>query len=577
MIPGIVAGGANVFDAFRVGITVPDASIAETLTDFPVYVDLSGMPSGFWTHLARDDGGDIRVKNGAGTQLPFDLLWIDIPNQRGALFYKQTLTDGGSTVAYIHYGNPYDQLLAVGATYGRNAVWSDYEAVFTFGDDNSDRTGKRLEVGPAATNMAITLENTTTSADLGVHQGIAWDGTYYYAIDTNAIKKYNAAFSLQSSNTNPVGDVNTATGGTTNHLGDACIHNGMLYVVVENYVNISTWSQMKVARFDPATLALIDVFDIAANAHEVSSICYCPKDGLMYITSYADNTKLHKYDPDDLSYQGYTSLTGVAHAQFQGITWWRNSFWINADETSNKCTFKCEYSGVKRNKAYYTTGGSYEGIDKRGDEALIALHDTTGSANGVVKRLIPYRTAHAGGGANFNPTNNEAFLATSVAKLTNWSLGVSVNLAAVGQNRAFVSYDVSGSASTADRATIAYRNATTNFGLWNTTDSWLLDTITPSTGTLYRLHATHNGTTDRKIYRNGGNVQTDSGVAQKPSGSANALYIGVENTVSAEDMSGLLGFVYLRSGVLSANWIAAEYSNLNAPGSFYTVGSEEAL
>ena len=40
---------------------------------------------------------------------------------------------------------------------------------------------------------------------------------------------------------------------------------------------------------------------------------------------------------------------------------------------------------------------------------------------------------------------------------------------------------------------------------------------------------------------------------------------------------GKLGFVYLRASELSADWIAAEYSNLSAPGSFYIVGSEEEL
>jgi hypothetical protein len=36
-----------------------------------------------------------------------------------------------------------------------------------------------------------------------------------------------------------------------------------------------------------------------------------------------------------------------------------------------------------------------------------------------------------------------------------------------------------------------------------------------------------------------------------------------------------VGFVYLRSGALSADWIAAEYANLDAPATFYTVGSQE--
>jgi len=37
---------------------------------------------------------------------------------------------------------------------------------------------------------------------------------------------------------------------------------------------------------------------------------------------------------------------------------------------------------------------------------------------------------------------------------------------------------------------------------------------------------------------------------------------------------GTIGFTYLRMSALSDDWIAAEYSNLNAPGSFYTIGAE---
>jgi hypothetical protein len=35
---------------YRVPVLIPAQS--ETLTDFPVYIDLSTMPAGFWTHLS---------------------------------------------------------------------------------------------------------------------------------------------------------------------------------------------------------------------------------------------------------------------------------------------------------------------------------------------------------------------------------------------------------------------------------------------------------------------------------------------------------------------------------------------
>lgn len=569
-------GSPTPSEGFRVSVTVPDASIASTLTAFPVYFDLANMPAGFWTHLVHDDGGDIRVKTSGGIDIPLDLLWIDRGNQRGVLFYRQTLTNGGPTVAYVHYGVVSDELVPPTDPNGRNAVWADYERVFTFGDNLTDRTGNGADVAPVSGPAPPkTLQNTTTSANLGVHQGVAWDGTHYYVTDTNAIKKYDAAFSLVDTNSDPCGDVTAATGDTVDHVGDPCIHNGMLYVPVEIYVNISTWSNMKIARFDPATLDFIDAIDVSAQNHEVSSICYCPIDDLMYVTSFADNAQLFRYDPDTLAYDSALALTGVAHAQFQGITWWRNAFWINTN-SPQQVTFRCDFNGAKRTASYYVTSGVWEGLDAFGDEGLVCLHDTSGASTGVVRRLIPYRT-FGGGGVSMSAGTDEHYIATSVPTFTIWTLGASVRYTSLGQNRALASYDVNGSAATNDRATLAFRSATGQMGLWNVTDSWLMSTTSVSTGVDYRLNITQNGTTNRKIYTNGGGVQTDAGVAQKPSGGANAIYIGVENAGSVEDMDGLVGFVYLRDGELSADWIAAEYSNLDAPGSFYSVGSEEAL
>lgn len=579
MIPGIVAGRTGEYippaGASRVSITVPNASIGATLAGFPVYVDLSDMPSHFWDSLAHDDGGDIRVKTAAGANLPFDLYWIDRANQRGALFYKQTLTDGGSTVAYLHYGDAGNALVPPSASNGRYATWTDYERVFLFGDDVGDRCGNQ-DLSPLnASTLPRGLENTTTSADLGAHQGVAWDGTYYYVVDTNSIKKYDASFSLVASNTDPCGDVTTMGGRTVNHCGDPCLHNGYLYVPIEIYTSISVWSNMTVARFDPATLALVDVFDVSAQNHEVSSICYCPEDGLIYVTSYADNTKLFQYDPDDLSYIGSLSLSGYNVSLFQGITWWRNAFWISAGSASG--VSRCDYDGTRHLPSFYVSSGIAEGLEAYGDEGLLLLHDTTGSSNGVVRRLVPYRL-FAGGGVQLGASaTSQQYIAKGVTRFTTWSIGASVRFASLAGNSAMVSYDADGSTGSTLRETLVYRSATFQVGLWNTTDTWLMSTATIVPNTVYRYNVTHNGTSDRKIYKDGGSVQVDSGVAQKPSVGADALYLGTGFQTSTETMSGLLGFVYLRDGELSAEWIAAEYANISSPSDFYIVGNPEEI
>jgi len=204
------------------------------------------------------------------------------------------------------------------------------------------------------------------------------------------------------------------------------------------------------------------------------------------------------------------------------------------------------------------------------------LHDTTGSATGVVRELHSLNTA-IGGGVDFAAATT-GYLTAAVTRYTTWTVGASINMDSLAANACMVSYTQAGQASNTPRASLSYRLATTQFGLWNQADTWLNDTLTPpSTGTNYRLNVTHNGTTDRKFYRNGGNQQVDAGITAKPDSSANCILLGVEDASLTELLDGKLGFVYLRASELSADWIAAEYSNLGAPESFYTIGTEEPL
>lgn len=119
-----------------VKITVPAQT--ETLVDFPLYVDLADMPAAFWSN-ADSDGGNLRVYGSNGTTpVPFDLAFIDGGNQIGALYVKTTLSSTTETSVNIKYDGT--NLLPVTDTYGRNAVWSDYEVVVA-GTDKVDRTG----------------------------------------------------------------------------------------------------------------------------------------------------------------------------------------------------------------------------------------------------------------------------------------------------------------------------------------------------------------------------------------------------------------------------------------------------
>lgn len=126
--------GAN----YYVELTVASASVGATLSNYPVYVDLSGLPADFWTNV-QSDGGDIRVTESDGTtRCPAELVAIDTGTETGVLHFKAATIDSGSDTTFrIYYGSGTGTMSqpAVGDTNGRNAVWSDYAAVLHLNTD----------------------------------------------------------------------------------------------------------------------------------------------------------------------------------------------------------------------------------------------------------------------------------------------------------------------------------------------------------------------------------------------------------------------------------------------------------
>lgn len=137
---------------YRVTITVASAEVNATLTDFPVYVDLSDLPAGFHTNVDTA-GDDIRVTQSDGeTEVPFEIVFITPGSSIGELHFKaNSLSSTVDTVFYIYYGNGDASAYAVGDTYGRNNVWTGFDQVFhleeTSGTAMVDATGNNNGTG----------------------------------------------------------------------------------------------------------------------------------------------------------------------------------------------------------------------------------------------------------------------------------------------------------------------------------------------------------------------------------------------------------------------------------------------
>lgn len=132
---------------YRIKITVGSSNIDSTVSDFPMYVDLSDLPADFHNNVASN-GADIRVTStDKETELPREVVFYNGTSQLGELHFKgDTLPSGTDQDFYIYYGNGAALDYAVGASYGRNNVWSnDYQAVYHLQNSYSGATNEVID------------------------------------------------------------------------------------------------------------------------------------------------------------------------------------------------------------------------------------------------------------------------------------------------------------------------------------------------------------------------------------------------------------------------------------------------
>ena len=122
-------------------LTIPAGKVASTLTDFVTRVDLSHLPSTWWSDVTSG-GGNIRVRSN-GADLPVDVVTADTTARTGVAYFKATLTATGAT--FTVDAVPGATKPAATDPIGRNAAWSGHAAVFDFAaNENLDRTGSAI-------------------------------------------------------------------------------------------------------------------------------------------------------------------------------------------------------------------------------------------------------------------------------------------------------------------------------------------------------------------------------------------------------------------------------------------------
>lgn len=174
-------------------LTIQNAKVPGTLTDFPVLLDLSNLPSEMFdadgSYPALNGGGDIRFSSDAAgtTQLACEIvsfvtnndpalgsaeIWVKIPS----------LASATDTDFYVWYNKAGETQPAVTDTYGRNNVWdSNFKLVQHMSQDPSGTAPQMID--STSNSNDGTSAGTMTSGDLvagKVGKGLDFDGTNDY-------------------------------------------------------------------------------------------------------------------------------------------------------------------------------------------------------------------------------------------------------------------------------------------------------------------------------------------------------------------------------------------------------------
>jgi hypothetical protein len=455
---------------FSVNIPAQSAS----LTGFPVYLAMADFPVSFWTDLAHPWAGDLRAKDSGGNLIPIDVLWIDRVNHVGTVFVKTSLSSTSNTVFYMEYGDSTLQRLPYTDPNGRNAVWSDYHRVFFFGDYLGDRTGSGSVITFPFQFVPSFSGTTLNVTAFNAHQGVAFDGTFFYVIQTNILFKYDTSFNLIATNNDPTGDA----GPNHDHCGDGFVLNGSLYIPMAG----TTHAYNTLAQFNCSDLTYAGQRPLTAPVGPypggttwTAGCCYVPEwDQIVFVDFLnTGSPALYVHDNDaSLTFDREIPLTTPIFSA-QGIEWWRGAFWVNED--LNDQTFRIESDGTEKTAMYaQSSAASYEGITQYGSN-LYVLHSTD-TAHGFIDRLA-LRTNHSVAPGWFaNDTIDTLTFGTIPAdRFTDWTLGASIfwtASTAIGQN--YISYTNLTTDLNTTRAAIASRTLVPRMmGGWDVNNNWI--------------------------------------------------------------------------------------------------------
>lgn len=262
--------------------------------------------------------------------------------------------------------------------------WGGYIArVLIYDRKLTDDERDAMERWLMSRHQLIGMSETSEGPNTECHQGYTYDpvNDIHFTFDTAEIHRRlnDGSWTKVEENLAPFTGI-----ATVNHLGDGDYYNGKLYVPMEFWGgSCGSFSDQYLAVFDAVTLERDSATSISAQAHEVSGCCVVPThgtNGIVYVTSFCDDTQIFKYDLSTFAYLGAITLSGDTIDRLQGITFKEGWFYLSG---STGDIWRMNQNGLCK-KVYHDARESgtvaYEGIDFHGSTLRWLIDEDTSSA-----------------------------------------------------------------------------------------------------------------------------------------------------------------------------------------------------
>lgn len=560
---------------YRILAYVPNGVIGSALSGFPVPVDLSRLTPLQWSLVTSVYGYDIEARDLSNTIIPFFAVNCNKNKQRGVLWVKLDLTTLANNYFYICIGGIPRSISY--RRYYRNQTFSVFNNV-NFWDDEFgyfDAVGDNPIAEYSDMSGPWDSENASCiiSPNVLSHQGIYFDGTYWYTTDNNYIRKWlpGSPWIVVAFNNNPCGDI----GYTVNHIGDPDGYNGFLWVPCTYWDGGAVHNNKRIARFLLSDLSFAGSYDIQTYGGE-ATLTINNNTGRIYAADgYGGSpTTIVVYDANnDCNYLG--SFT-VNVAGFNGMQLRRSKLYIHSNMTDKYIyKYNLETSTLEPNHVIAPTGTQAEGL-AMDDDYLYALY-STGIGVGYIHRVIPLEEwpgwdSGVGSVCFFKNINTIIQRYVVSGAFSQWTVGVSVIPAALGNHMIF-SYGLM-PFNVASCESFGLSSTGNRFFFGNSTDGNTFNPTVISANTLYRLHFVKNGTTSTTLYVDGVGVSKAPCAARPVGAGVFAISLGNANDGGGTaPWYGTLGFATFYNGILSADWMAAERLSISNNPVFVILGA----